>query len=154
MWHWVDAERASVEVARVLRPGGGLGLLWSGPDRSQPWLAELLSGVRRAQPPADENPPRHRRVMGLAPEAPFSMPESHIMRWSLTVTPEHLIELACTYSGFIVLPEAERNRLRGGLVDAVHDHPALAGRSEIELPMRCICWRAVRTEMSRSHVAS
>jgi SAM-dependent methyltransferase len=145
MWHWVDAERASLEVARVLRPGGVLGLLWSGPDRSQPWLDELLSGVRASAAPSDESPYRHSRIMGLAPEAPFSVPESHLVRWTLTTTPEDLVELACTYSRFVVLPEDEQTRMRDRLVDSVHHHPALRGRSEIELPMRCICWRAVRT---------
>jgi ubiquinone/menaquinone biosynthesis C-methylase UbiE len=47
MWHWVDEARAAIEAARVLRPGGVLGLLWSGPDRSQGWLAELLAGPGR-----------------------------------------------------------------------------------------------------------
>src|ERR1019366_6678869 len=29
MWHWVNLERATAEVARVLQPGGTLGLLWN-----------------------------------------------------------------------------------------------------------------------------
>jgi SAM-dependent methyltransferase len=145
MWHWVDAQRASVEVARVLRGGGVFGLLWSGPDRSQPWVDELLSGVRLSERPPDESPYRHRRVMGLAPDAPFSEPEAHLVRWTLTMTPEDLVELACTYSRFVILPEDEQNRMRHRLVDDVHHHPALTGRSEIELPMRCLCWRARRS---------
>jgi SAM-dependent methyltransferase len=28
-WHWVDHDRASAEAARVLRPGGVLGLVWN-----------------------------------------------------------------------------------------------------------------------------
>jgi SAM-dependent methyltransferase len=143
MWHWVDAERAAVEVARVLRPGGVFGLLWSGPDRSQPWLDDLLSGVR----PGERTSPsehRHRHRMALPPDAPFSVPESHLVRWTLTVTPEDLVELACTYSRFVVLPEAEQARLRDRLVENVHRHPALTGRARIEMPMGCICWRAYR----------
>src|SRR5579863_3056278 len=50
MWHWVDEGRATAEVARVLRPGGVLGLLWNGPDRSQRWLAELLAESRGVLP--------------------------------------------------------------------------------------------------------
>src|SRR5688572_16788173 len=28
-WHWVDPPRGSAEVARILRPGGALGLFWN-----------------------------------------------------------------------------------------------------------------------------
>src|SRR5271154_6006219 len=43
-WHWVDEERAVPEVARVLRPGGWLSLVWSGPDRSVDWMRSLWAG--------------------------------------------------------------------------------------------------------------
>jgi SAM-dependent methyltransferase len=146
MWHWVDEERAASEAARVLRPGGVLGILWSGPDRSQPWLAELLSGIRSAATASagGERPRRHRHELHLPTDAPFSAAETRTVEWSLAVTPDHLVELACTYSGFIVLPETEKKRLRRALTDVVAAHPALTGGEEIRLPMRCICWRAVR----------
>ena len=70
--------------------------------------------------------------------------QTQTVEWSLAVTPDELVGLAGTYSGFIVLPEAEKMRLRRDLADVVRHHPALAGRREIDLPMRCTCWRAVR----------
>lgn len=45
-WHWVDAERAVPEAARVLRPGGRLSLVWNSRDLSVPWVAEL-DGILR-----------------------------------------------------------------------------------------------------------
>lgn len=40
-WHWVDPERAVPEVARVLCPGGRLGLIWNVRDEREPWLRVL-----------------------------------------------------------------------------------------------------------------
>lgn len=146
MWHWVDAERGAREAARVLRPGGVLGLLWSGPDRSQGWLAELFAGpgVDLATLAAQAAQRSRRTQVVLPPDAPFDAPETHMVRWQLTVNPEQLVGMAGTYSGFIVLPEPERTRLREDLADFVANHHLIAGRDEIDLPMRCHCWRAVR----------
>ncbi|MCE1178699.1 MAG: class I SAM-dependent methyltransferase [Micrococcales bacterium] len=49
-WHWVDVEAASVEVGRVLRPGGALGLVWNLRDPASEWVRELEASCRRAMP--------------------------------------------------------------------------------------------------------
>jgi SAM-dependent methyltransferase len=155
MWHWVDEAVAATEAARVLRPGGVLGLLWSGPDRSQGWLAELLGGAARGLVERVERPEGvavgrpagtrwRRHEVHLPAGAPFAEPETRLLTWSLTVTPEELVGMAGTYSGFIVLPDADKARVLAGVAHAVRNHPLLVGRSEIELPMRATAWRTVR----------
>jgi SAM-dependent methyltransferase len=43
-FHWFDAGRALHEINRVLRPGGGLALVWNARDERQP-LQAALSGI-------------------------------------------------------------------------------------------------------------
>jgi ubiquinone/menaquinone biosynthesis C-methylase UbiE len=50
-WHWTHRDQALHEAARVLVPGGTLGVVWTGPDRegrfviqAQAMLSEMSSG--------------------------------------------------------------------------------------------------------------
>jgi SAM-dependent methyltransferase len=71
-WHWVDPERAVPEVARVLRPGGRLGLLWANLDSDVPWVGELWRSLR---PPREGESPWPRvSDVTLPAGAPFGAP--------------------------------------------------------------------------------
>jgi SAM-dependent methyltransferase len=142
MWHWVDEGPAAWEAARVLRPGGVLGVLWSGPDRSQHWLGDLLA-MARPEETADGG--RHRRRLHLPDGVPFTDPESRVISWSVAMSRHHLLELAFTYSRFMTLPAAEKARRRQAMDDYGRHHERLGGSADIEVPMQAICWRAVRT---------
>ena len=57
-WHWLDPPRAVPEIARVLRSGGRLGVIWTSRDREQDWVAELdllrLPGISDSDVDPDE----------------------------------------------------------------------------------------------------
>jgi SAM-dependent methyltransferase len=42
-WHWVDQDAALPSVARVLRPGGTLGLIWNLRDERVAWVERLTA---------------------------------------------------------------------------------------------------------------
>ena len=58
-WHWFDAEAASTECARVLRPGGWLSMGWHHRSEDVGWSRELSAIVDRHEdlPDDEEAPP-------------------------------------------------------------------------------------------------
>lgn len=72
-FHWFRDEEALAEIHRVLRPGGGLGLIWNTRDETDPVQAavsEIIESLGR------DTPRRHKRdwahVIGAAETADFS----------------------------------------------------------------------------------
>jgi SAM-dependent methyltransferase len=145
MWHWVDEGVALAEVARVLRPGGRLALLWSGTDRSVDWMRALWSGgatlnedeIARAD--ADR---RDRHSVHLGPESPFHPPETHVIRWVQAMTADEVVGLAGTYSEVITMDPSQRRHYLAAIVRFMETQPVPMRQGAIEVPMRCRCWRA------------
>ncbi len=103
-WHWVDADAASAEAARLLRPGGTLAMVWNQRELVDEWQAAFdavqhgVRGVDLAQD-ADARPP-------------FGPREQLDLTWEREVSPEDFLELYTTHSPFLVLDaDARAERL-------------------------------------------
>jgi SAM-dependent methyltransferase len=141
-WHWMDPERAPIEVGRVLRPGGMLAMLWNGADRSIGWVEDLL-GPHQADTtswPA----PVHRHEPRIPEGAPFHDLEFELFSWVVEVTVEDLVGLMGSYSRVFTLPPKSRETLLEEVEVGARERIDATGSRVIALPMRCACWRVTR----------
>jgi len=105
-WHWVDPVRASAEVARVLRPGGTLALVWNIRDESVEWIRRFgeIAGSERSFRDLGESP-----VVG--PE--FDALESAVFPWSRSMTRDEVLNLVRSRSWYLTAdPERQREMVR------------------------------------------
>ena len=136
-WHWVDPERAIPEVARVLRPGGRLGLVWNTRDERLGWVRELGQII-------GSDGDRGRFDVTLP--APFNAPQRHQVEWTNYLTPQALIDLVASRSYCITSPAEVRTRTLDQVRELLATHPALANSTGLALPYVTVCIRATLAE--------
>jgi len=142
-WHWMDASRALPEIARVLRPGGTLGLLWTRRDQRVPWVAELDAFVRDLVGGDDYVQGELQRLSGdtwLPDGAPFADETSRTLEWREEVPVESVVGVFRTYSWFIRQTEARKEEMAAEIEAYVRRNAELDGEL-VQLPMSCLCWR-------------
>jgi SAM-dependent methyltransferase len=136
-WHWVDPEAGSEEVARVLRPGGVLGLIWNIRDESVPWVGRLTEVMT----------PSNAEAM-LAEGGPevghdFAPLEHGTWRWSRPMTRASLLAMARSRSYVITASPEVREQLEADLA-ALFDDIGAVGEAVVELPYLTEAYRATR----------
>jgi len=134
-WHWVDVRRAVPEVARVLRPGGQLGLVWNIRDEREDWVARLGSLMHQG---VEQEMNSGSPVAG----APFGPIERLDVAWTYRMTRAAVVDLVASRSYVITLPHAEREALLDEVRQLLDGHPQLAGLDAVDMPYVTRCSRA------------
>ncbi len=134
-WHWVDSTRAVPEVARILRPGGSLGLVWNTRDEREAWVA-ALSALFAQYAVTNE--------LASEPEVgpPFGPLDHYELRWRNPMTAEEIVDLFASRSYLITLSPEERAEALQQVRALVMTHPDTAGRQQINMPYVTRAFRA------------
>ena len=152
-FHWFAKREALEEIARILRPGGGLALFWNVRDADRsPFLAEYADLLKRAaESPNDPGVGRYeaggrdetRRALEAA--AGFETPELIQLHQEVQMTDEQFAGMAFTASYVRVGMSPERqDRFRLDLAALLGRH-GLAGGAPFAVPYRIDLWIARRS---------
>jgi len=125
-FHWFDPAHAIGELARVLRPRGGLAIFWTHWRETEPPLPE--SALELLREPyqrfaAQRNPPWDDRFT----DSPFESLRYERHEEAMVVEPDELLELYSTTSSLAAISREEREQLFAAV------RPLLAGPYSLPL---------------------
>lgn len=132
-WHWFDQERAVAEIARVLRPGGRLGVLWNTRDERSGWVKDFgrIVGLEHDRDNATVDLPE-----------PFTDIATHQVEWTNYITREALIDYVASRSYCITSPAEVRTRTLDEVRELLVSHPSLVNATGLAMPYITVCVRA------------
>ncbi|HET6324705.1 MAG TPA: methyltransferase domain-containing protein [Planctomycetaceae bacterium] len=134
-FHWFDGPRALAEIHRILKPGGGLGLVWNVRNEALPWVHKLTAILDQRE----GDVPQYRTLKWMAAfksSALFSPLETRVFEHVQLLTPTKLRDRVASISFVAALPEVERAAVLDQVRELVQSEPAIRGLGEFEMPYR------------------
>ncbi|WP_309647206.1 methyltransferase domain-containing protein [Nocardioides sp.] len=132
-FHWFDHERALPEIARVLKPGGHLAVVFNARDERIPWVKKL--GRIIATPPSEQN-----SLAVLVAATQFDQPTVESFKNWQTVDRHSIQDLVASRSDVIGLDEEARAAKLAEVLALYDDYGR--GMDGMQLPYLTRCLRA------------
>lgn len=131
-FHWFDAERALREIHRVLRPAGGLALIWNARDERQPLQAALSEILDRYE---GDTPSRNQRDWKslLAESGLFERTVRLLFEHVQQVDEQAVVDRVLSVSFMGSLPAEEQARVEREVRELARDATELSYMTELYL---------------------
>jgi ubiquinone/menaquinone biosynthesis C-methylase UbiE len=133
-FHWFDHEVALAEIARVLKPGGHVALVWNSRDERIPWVRRMGDILGRQD--LDTSSAQHLVHSGL-----FGFMEEATFKHWQEVNRESILDMARSRSSFAVMSDDERERHLAEVRAFYDDYGR--GMDGMQIPYVTRCYRAV-----------
>ncbi len=155
-WHWMDADRALREAARVLVPAGTLAAVWTGPDPDGPFVVQAQALLSEMSPGGESSDGDARPDLGatvvdsenrvepvllIPDDGPFAQPEHRVLTWDVALTADELIGLLGTFSWIITMTDDRRAHVMEAARRVLGDGLGVAGDVTVDVQYRCEAWR-------------
>lgn len=145
-FHWFRPRPALREIARVLRPRGGVGLVWNTRDQSVAWSRQITKILDRY---GWQGVPRTRddrwKAAFAETECPFGPLHARVFRHSQRAEPETFVDRVLSVSVVAIQPERERRRVAREVRALLRTDPATRGRRLVTMPYRTeVYWAFLR----------
>ena len=139
-FHWFDEDRAIAELARAVRPGGRVALVWNARDRSVPWVDRvwgIMDRVEKRAPWRDHDNWSNSAVREMSGFGPLHSAE---FRHEQIVTPQAMVQRVASVSHVAVLPDPERAAVLDEVAEVLRTDPSTSGRDALAVPYRVDCF--------------
>jgi hypothetical protein len=137
------------EVRRVLRTGGFLGTMWSGPDPEGPFVAQARALITQNSAGrgggmstffGDAILPTS--TLETPDGSGFGEPHHETFTWMMVLTADELVGLLGTFSWVINLAPDERESLFTEARRLLREFLGVEGDVTVDVDFRCDAWRA------------
>jgi SAM-dependent methyltransferase len=139
-FHWFANAEAVGEIARVLRPAGGLALLWNLNDESVPWVRDVQrlvfehGGDERPYTSGDPEPV-------LAASGRFTPMVLETFSNHVAITKDLVVTRVASTSFISALPDDRREACLDAVRACLDNHPGTAGLDRFDYPyLTAVYW--------------
>lgn len=144
-FHWFDSAATVAELARVVRPGGGVGLVWNVRERDADWVARVWSIMDRVERNAPWRDHDRWRDTAEADWPGFERPEVATFHHDQVLSPEGVVARIASVSHVATLEPVEQAAVLDEVREVIAEHPETRGLDLLRIPYRVDAYAARRT---------